>query len=76
MCPVTALRASVTRDPSQLLRPDPEAPYVDREAEGQWEALLHDKLQRQWREHFPRNPLSRRGFLELTALQRVRLRLQ
>ncbi|GIL54370.1 hypothetical protein Vafri_9931 [Volvox africanus] len=57
----------------KLLRPDADAPYVECDAARQWEAMLHDKLHRQWRNYFPRNLLSRRGFMELTALQRVHL---
>lgn len=55
----------------QLIREDPAAHYVERDAEGYWEADLANKIHRLWRQYFPRNPLHKRGYFELSTEQRV-----
>lgn len=56
---------------ARLLHSDPDAPVSEKEVDS-WELSVQRKLNKQWLDSFPANPMAGRSFGDLTPMLRVR----
>lgn len=55
---------------ARLLHSDPDMPLSEKEVDG-WELSVQRKLNKQWLDSFPANPMAGRSFGDLTPMLRV-----